>query len=246
MLKVKNVFYADYFNLRKLGKEIIEIDRRIVSDFGGGSSLNKVNLMAALTFCFDIDVTLDIGVYRGKSLFPQALAHKFKKQGIVLGIDPYSNSHAVQTDRKDIEKQLFEFAQNTNFEEIYNTVQKLISQQELTKFAKIIRLPSDDAVSYVAENFLNVGLIHIDGNHDTKHVMNDVLNYSPLIKSKGFIVLDDASWSSVVPAYNYLKDKMVLVGEVCKRNDDFALFSYGHSITEIGRAKFLFENIIKI
>ena len=212
---------------KNLLKKIKQIYRIIPIDFGGGCSLKKGIVMARLIQEFKISNTADIGVYRGRSLFPQAFAHKFYHKGIVYGIDPYTKFDAVQSDAKEIEDSLTHFLNITDFEKIYNKVIKMINNQSLNDNCKIIRKKSNDAIDYFNTKKIKFGLIHIDGNHDTRFVMQDVINYVPLLIEKSFIVMDDISWDSVKPAVKELEKTMTLVGSLVNDENDFALYAKG-------------------
>jgi len=58
---------------RGLFTELEEILGEIKIDFGGGCSFEKAYVMAWLIANYQLKSTVDIGVYRGRSLFPQAL-----------------------------------------------------------------------------------------------------------------------------------------------------------------------------
>jgi hypothetical protein len=173
-------------------------------DFGGGCSLSKADLMSFLIAKFNIKESIDIGVYRGRSLIPQANAHKKKTQGIVYGIDPYVNELVKENDNKESKKAIDAFIAQNDFGKIFKDVQKLLSTTGLASNSKLIRKTSGDAASYFVKNNIRPRLIHIDGNHDTKIVIEDVHTYADILGQNGFIVMDDVSWNSVKPALDLL------------------------------------------
>jgi flagellin-like hook-associated protein FlgL len=192
----------------------------------------------------DLKVSADIGVYRGRSLFPQGIAHNSFTKGVVYGIDPYSDKAAIQNDRPDLKEALDAFVENTDFNELYTFVNNLIQEERLEDSCKLVRKKSiDAAIDFKKDNIL-FDLVHIDGNHDTSSVLNDVEFYSPLLKNKGFIVLDDISWESVKPAYDILNNQMNLIDELVDESNDFALFSKGLDEDEIERVQKIFKLFI--
>lgn len=56
-------------------------------------------------------------------------------------------------------------------------------------------------------------MLHIDGNHDTKYVMEDVELFLPLLKPNSIVVMDDIDWDSVKPAYEKLKETTTVIFE---------------------------------
>lgn len=238
------------FNLLKnkskdqvLSDTIKKIHSLIPQDFGGGCSHEKAFLMSLVIREFKLNATADIGVYRGRSFFPQAIAHQLYSNGIVYGIDPYSNEDAVQNDRPDLQKELDNFITVTDFQKLFEGVSKIIVDNNYQNNAKLVRKKSSDAVLEFKNNNTKFGLVHIDGNHDTKFVMEDINNYFPLLAEKSFIVLDDISWDSVEPAYSLLKNKMTFIDEFIDSSNDFALFGKGLTEDELNSLKLIFLKV---
>jgi hypothetical protein len=215
-------------------------------DFGGGCSYDKALILGFLIKEYNIKCTADVGVYRGRSLFPQSLSHKLFTSGVAYAIDPYDNTAAIQVDRLDIIEELKDFAKNTNFDNIYNDTKNIINNFKLHKNTIFYRCTSQDACNILKCDKTKLGLIHIDGNHDTKYVKQDVLCYSSILEDDGFIILDDISWESVKPAYEYLQKQFTLIGECVNRSNDFAVFINARSAeyTHIEECKMLFKELI--
>lgn len=214
------------------------------SDFGGGCSYQKALTLAFFIKEFELKKSVDIGVYRGRSLFPQSISHRDYTNGIAYAIDPYDSDAAIQKDRPEIRTQLDDFAGSTDFNKIFNDVNNLVKKFDLATQTKFIRSKSHEASEFFRENNIKVGLVHIDGNHDTHFVMQDVNDYYPLLEKNGVIVLDDISWDSVKPAYDYLKEVMLFVGECIDTNNDFAVFVKKGNDEQAGLAKKLFNEIL--
>ncbi|MDN3676700.1 class I SAM-dependent methyltransferase [Flavobacterium paronense] len=242
--KIINIF-KNKSNEKILSDSIKEIHSQIPQDFGGGCSHHKALLMGLVISEFNLKNSADIGVYRGRSLFPQAIAHKLHTKGLVYGIDPYSNEAAVQNDRPDLQEQLDEFITVTDFQKLYDDVSNLIKKNEYQNNCVLVRKKSSQAaIDFKASN-TKFGLVHIDGNHDTKFVMEDVANYFPLLDDKSFIVLDDISWDSVQPAFTLLNKEMIFIDKLINETNDFALFGKGISNEEILLLKEIFKKIKK-
>lgn len=226
-----------------LNNKIKEIHSLIPQDFGGGCSHKKALLMGLVIGKFELKNTADIGVYRGRSLFPQAIAHKLYSNGLAFGIDPYSNEAAVQNDRPDLQSQLDEFLIITDFQKLYNDVSNVIRDNNYQKNCVLVRKKSSEAAVDFKNSNIKFGLVHIDGNHDTKFVMEDVKNYYPLLEDKSFIVLDDISWDSVKPAFSLLNEEMIFIGKLKDATNDFALFGKGLSRDEVSVLKATFKRV---
>lgn len=197
---------------------------QIPIDFGGGCSLSKAAVMAELIRSERITRSIDIGIYRGRSFFPQAQAHK-STGGKVIGVDPYSNSDAEENDHAESDK-INEFVASTDFEAIFNDVDSLRHRLGVTDQSEILRMRSHEASTVLKGKF---GLIHIDGNHDTSAVLQDVEDYLPLLAPGGFIVMDDISWPSVKPAVDLVSGQFALIFARVDSLNDYAVFWDGKS-----------------
>jgi hypothetical protein len=212
-----------------LRQEVERVLREIPIDFGGGCSVSKAYVIAWLIRRSRFRTSADIGVYRGRSLFPQAVAHRLFTGGTVYGIDPWCAEQAREYDNEELKEAISRFADETDFESIYRKVDALRHEFGCQKSCQLLRKTSSEAASYFKEKGTRFDLIHIDGNHDTQIVMRDVELYWPLLNKNGFIVMDDVSWKSVRPAYEALNRSMSLVFERVDAENDYAVFWNGSS-----------------
>lgn len=210
--------------LDPLRAEIVDVLSRIPLDFGGGCSASKAWAMAALIRRLDAKASLDIGVYRGRSLVPQAIAHRRHTGGTAFGVDPYTNDAALQKDHPELGAELAAFAEKTDFEALYRDVDRLRHTAGVADHCTIVRETSANAARRFRERGQRFGLIHIDGNHDTAPVLQDVDDYVPLLQPGGILVMDDVSWSSVKPAYARVAARMVRLFERTDPLNDYAVF----------------------
>ena len=211
-------------------RQIQKILSDIPIDFGGGCSVEKAYLMSALITHHDLKTSLDIGVYKGRSFFPQALAHKQFSGGIVYAVDPWTSDEAREYDNVLLYEKINDFIDQTNFDSIYQDVVRQREQLNLQNHSQILRTRSDKAIDFFQENNIYFDLIHIDGNHDTNIVNKDVDLYLKLLSKNGFIVLDDISWDSIKPAYERLLNQMYLIFEKQDKFNDYAVFCQKKSL----------------
>jgi hypothetical protein len=230
---------------KKLYAELKELLNEIKADFGGGCSFEKGYMLAWLIANFNLRSTIDIGVYRGRSLFPQALAHKRFSKGVVYGVDPWDNELARENDDKELRKAIDDFLDKIDLNAISNDVNRFNVEKGFTEHCVLIRNKSEDAISQFRDWTVIFDLIHIDGNHDTEMVMKDIELYLPLLAEKGFIVLDDISWDSVRPALNAVSSKYSLIYKKTDFNhkNDFAIFWKNNNECEVAQIISTLEDI---
>ncbi|WP_166442853.1 glycosyltransferase [Phragmitibacter flavus] len=196
---------------------------KIPSDFGGGSPMEKIRLMVHLATCANVSTYVEIGVYRGRSFLPMALAMK-TSGGRAFGVDPYSRTAAAEDDVSDqLRPHIDHFVETTDFDQIYSDVEALIDDQDLRESTKLLRVPSSQAAGYFRDKRISIGMLHVDGNHDTRFVMEDVQLYLPLMEPCGLVILDDIDWDSIRPAHAWLNAHATLLFET----SNFAVFFNG-------------------
>jgi glycosyltransferase involved in cell wall biosynthesis/predicted O-methyltransferase YrrM len=193
--------------------EMKKIAESIEPDFGGGSSLAKTFVMAYLAIIRDLKTYVEIGVYRGRSLFPVAVAFKIN-DGMCYGIDPFLLEEAIEYDvEENVGKQITLFLESLKFDDIYIDVLNFRENHDFTRHVELIRETSEDAVAYFKKEAISIDMLHIDGNHDTENVQMDIDNYLPLLNDGAMIVFDDINWPSVHVVYNEVKNKYVRLFE---------------------------------
>jgi hypothetical protein len=212
--------------MNELRRQVSNALDSIQIDFGGGCSLSKGYLMAWLIKQYRITDSIDIGVYRGRSLVPQAIAHREYTGGTAYGVDPWLNSEARESGNPALRDEIDKFVDTTNFQAIYEEVCALILRLELDQNCTLIRETSCDAVRYFERKGVSFGLIHIDGNHDSERVIEDVSLYLPRLRPGGFVVMDDVSWDSVKGAYAIVSNRFEKIYQRIDSDgrNDYAVF----------------------
>jgi hypothetical protein len=205
---------------------------RIPVDFGGGCPLPKAYALAWMIRAGRVRASIDIGVYRGRSLVPQAVAHRDYTGGLAYGVDPYSSEEAVQNDHPVLRERLHDFAAKTDFEAIYREVLRLREELGLEAHCMLLRQTSAQAARDFARRATRFGLVHVDGNHDSARVLEDVQLYFPLLEEGGFLVMDDVSWTSVRPGVEWMAARLPMLFHVATpaiNEVDYAVFWNGRS-----------------
>lgn len=213
----------------RLYSDITEVLSKIPIDLGGGCSLDKAYLLAWLIRRHDMKQTVDIGVYRGRSFFPQALAHNRFTGGMVYGVDPYSAAEAREKDvgsAHHSSEAINRFIERADWQAIRQSVVSMRKEFGYEDHCALLQKTSAEAGTHFEEKRVSFDMVHVDGNHDTDKVMEDVHLHLPRVREDGFIVLDDVSFQSVRPAYEELNARTTLVFERTDHDgaNDFAVF----------------------
>jgi hypothetical protein len=168
-------------------------------DFGGGCPILKGFLLADLIVDRRMNLAVEIGVYRGRSIVPQALAFKSLGAGRVIGIDPYRAAVARQTDDHEAPLAILDdFVERTDWDGLYLETQGRLSRLGVGDFGELRRMTSHEAADSFADR--SVDMLHIDGNHDLAAVLDDLTCCLPKLRHRAYLVMDDASWRAIRPA----------------------------------------------
>lgn len=119
---------------------------------------------------------LEVGVFRGQILgLIGMLAERTGKKVTRYGVTPLDSSdgHWESDYKKDIEH--------------------LHDTHKIKKDYKIIPYDSTSPQSLKAVKDLKIDLLYIDGGHTYEVVKQDLYNYMPLVKSEGYLIIDDCN-----------------------------------------------------
>jgi hypothetical protein len=202
-------------------------------DSGGGATLTKVLVLADLIVAHDLRTIVELGVYRGRLLLPLGRLLADLGRGEAIGIDPYSAQAAIQTDAHAVGFDLPAWALEQDWEGLQAEVAAAIDRWQLGGHMRLVRERSLDAASHFARE--SIDLLHVDGNHDAAAVAADLEAYLPAMRQGGFVVLDDASWASVLPQIQRLTAEQRLI---------FSLFDVGSTLDQLGANDFAVFQIV--
>lgn len=205
-----------------------KVEGDIIGDFGGGSPLPKTFLMAYLIQEQQLKSFVEIGVYRGRSLFSVAYSI-FLNGGTSFGVDPYSLGDAREKDTgKELKEKIDSFLEGLDFDTVYRDVLEYREKCGYGESIKIVRSPANTFFSkYPRKQTFDIA--HIDGNHDTKFVRQDFEHCHAALTEGGFIVFDDIDWKSVRTVYEEAKQTCPVVFE----SEQFGILMKG--VVSVGR-----------
>jgi hypothetical protein len=144
---------------------------------------------------------LEIGSLFGRSAAFMALLSRRYELGRVLCVDPWSKDeldqgHEVLAEagsaydwafwREAFEINVLPFA----FGRLNYVQATSIAGRKAYAYGREIRTPAFGTTSYEGR----IAVLHIDGNHEYAHVLEDSEAWRPLVKPGGWIIYDDYEW----------------------------------------------------
>ncbi len=170
-----------------------------VSQMEGWCTPEKAQVLYNLVKKIDSVLTVELGVFGGRSLVPMAMAHKEKSSGIAIGIDPWKKEACLQgtNDPKNNE-----WWANLDLKAIYLSCQYHIEKNGLEGFCETLRMTSKSASFLFREN--SIDIIHQDSNHNTETITSELELWIPKLKIGGYWVADDVDWPEALDGYSKL------------------------------------------
>lgn len=165
----------------------------------GWCTVEKANRLFEIVQETDSRISVEIGVFGGRSLVALALGHKEKNSGFVIGIDPWKNKACLDGNNDPAND---EWWMSLNMKQIYDSCQYHISLNELEGFCDTLRFRAVD----MADIFPNrsIDLLHQDGNHNYASITNELNAWVPKLKVGGTWICDDTDWKEAASGYALL------------------------------------------
>lgn len=150
----------------------------------GWCTYRKARTLAALVLALRPKITVEVGIFQGRSLIPMALAQREVGDGIVWGIDSWEPLASIECQKPaDVV-----WWRSVNYANVEQGFRKYVHEAGLDNVVKIIKEKSDDV-----EPPIGIGLLHIDGNHSAKSI-SDAKRFGERVKPGGICVVDDLGW----------------------------------------------------
>jgi hypothetical protein len=153
----------------------------------GWCSLEKAQTLAASVVIMRPAITVELGVWAGKSLIPMALAHQAIGYGQVIGVDPWSHDASVLGQVNPADEEWW--SHQDRHEYAFTEFTRMVFELGLANVVKIERMTSDQFTPPA-----EIGILHSDGNHGEQS-LRDINRFAPKVLVGGIVVLDDLQWT---------------------------------------------------
>lgn len=181
----------------------------IVNSLDGWCTPQKAQVLFDLVLKSDSQVSLELGVFGGRSLIPVALAHQQKNSGFVLGIDAWTKEASAEGDGAFKEgvtaKENDDWWSKVDYHKVYSSCINAIEKYALTKYCGTVKMRTLSVGILIREN--SIDLLHQDSNHSEEISCAEVELYHSKVKSGGYWISDDTDWQTTQKAQELLMDK---------------------------------------
>ena len=160
-------------------------------------------------------VSVELGVFGGRTLVGLATGHDVLRRGCVFGIDPYDvaadleGTNAPENDA---------WWSKIDHESIYQGCVKMLKEtiEDPLRWT-LLRLKSLDAVDLFRN--VQVHILHQDSNHSEEVSWAEINHWWPTLAHGGYWIMDDVDWPTTQKAQRLLLDLGAQVFEDYPRMD---------------------------
>lgn len=145
-------------------------------------------------------ILCEIGSWLGRSSYVLAKAIEDKKESCLYCIDPFDGTGDEPS--RVLYKQKQDALSKSLIEEFNKNMAKL-------GVSDIIKVIQGYSFKVIKKFNKKIDLLFIDGNHDYKSVLNDYLQWSPLIKKGGYIAFHDVGASHTTGPKQVVEQEIV-------------------------------------
>ena len=142
-------------------------------------------------------IVADVGVWKGQSTINMAKAMQNNGiDGVVIAIDTFLGS----PEHWDADVKLF--TREHGLPDLYLTFMSNVVAAGLTDYVIPLPQTSTTAAQVLKQADIALDIVHVDAAHEYREVLQDAVDYWPLVKNGGYIIGDDyhITWPGVVRA----------------------------------------------
>ena len=163
----------------------------------------KAATLCDLIFLHQPKVCVEVGVFGGRSLVPQAMAlRELGGDRYILGIDPWRLDAALEGDIGRENEEWWK--NNVNLEDIYRGFIESVMANRLTFECRWIRDRSENAAKLWDRKAID--WLHLDSNHSEEVSTRDVALWGPKMAPRSVWIMDDTDWPSQAKAIRMILD----------------------------------------
>jgi hypothetical protein len=177
-------------------------------NIAGWPNSQREKQLAQLILWEKPDLVVELGVYGGRSLIPQALALQYNRKGVIHGIDAW--------DADEVKKSAVPgddwFPGQDQMDNARFQLECVLKGYGLESYVRLCKAKSTDATT-----LKDIDILNIDGGHAEGVALRDVEMWVPRVRNGGWIWFDDTQFPSVKKALRKL-------GKLAKLESDQGLY----------------------
>jgi predicted O-methyltransferase YrrM len=180
----------------------------------GWCSREKANKIMDFLYQTQPKQCVEIGAFCGSTTYPIVRSIQYLGRGRVWTIDAWDTQKAVEG--LDPHDPNFVWWTKVDMKSCYHQLLSLISQKGLTKWCRVTRANSQDALATFPDG--SIDFIYIDGSSSSGPSLRDVTLSYRKVKRGGYIWLNDSHYISRLGSVAYLMERCTWLREVSLTN----------------------------
>jgi cephalosporin hydroxylase len=173
----------------------------IINPIPGWCTIEKAQKLSDLVVKTDSKLTIELGVFGGRSLAAFAYGHKQKGSGFCIGIDAWKAAVAIEGTNSPLNDEYWKNV--VNYKDVYNACQNMIHANHFEDYCDTLRMKSQQAAIMFNNNCIDI--IHQDSGHNYETITKEIELWFPKLKKGGYWIADDTDWVEAVDGYSQLK-----------------------------------------
>lgn len=173
----------------------------IIEPLQGWCTKEKAERLFQLIKETDSQLTVELGVFGGKSLIPMGVAHREKGSGVVIGIDAWKAAVSIQGTNSPLND---EYWKTVDYSLVWKSCNDAIIVNQIFDYCTTLKIASQQAFALFDKNSIDV--LHQDSGHNIETITDELKLWSPLIKKGGLWIIDDCNWVEAVEGYAKLPE----------------------------------------
>lgn len=148
------------------------------------------------------DLSVELGVFAGRSAIAMAIGHQIVGKGHVVAVDAWDVAAALDgaNDPKNDE-----WWAQIDMEAVYHRVVRAVDRLGLAPHCRIVRDYTERAAALLADG--SVAILHQDSNHSEKVSVAEIELWTPKLRPGGLWVMDDSNWPTMQRARALLMER---------------------------------------
>jgi cephalosporin hydroxylase len=179
--------------------------RAVTPTMGGWLTPDRAVEMYRLVREYRPALTVEIGVFSGRSLVATAMGLKDNGHGHALGIDAWRPQTCIEGEHHNADARWWA---RTDLHAVHRACMETIWRLGLAERVTVIRAASQDCAGIIPDG---IGILYIDGNHSELASCRDVELYLPKVAPGGYCWMDDTDWISTKKAQSMMGERCELV-----------------------------------
>ena len=169
----------------------------------GWCTVEKADKLMEIVWECKPSLSVELGVFGGKSLLPIALMSKnINPKSEVIGIDAWSTQASVEGTN---DKANADWWSKINYEQMLKYTKYIMVENNVDDIVKLWKDTSRNCITRFSDN--SIDILHQDSNHSEEITCEEVELYWNKVREGGYWIFDDTNWPTTQKAQRLLVSK---------------------------------------